>query len=249
MPIPSSCIRIVRTLPTSADLFCGAADEFVRLGRELIAGRGRFVVALSGGSTPRGLYTLLAKDYADFSWSRTYLFFGDERHVPPNHADSNYRMVNEALLTKIPIPPGNVFRVPAENIDAAAVATEYDTRLREFFQLQPGEFPTFDLVLLGLGPDGHTASLFPDSEGLKETSRMVIANWVEKFKTHRISFTFPVLNHASNAMFLVSGADKANIVQEILQGQHEPPYPAQLVQPEGRLLWMLDEAAAAKLSC
>ncbi|HUM04494.1 MAG TPA: 6-phosphogluconolactonase [Terriglobales bacterium] len=244
----SSCIRIVRTLPTPADLFRGAADEFVRLGRELIAKRGRFVVALSGGSTPRTLYSLLAKDYADFSWSRTFLFFGDERHVPPDHPDSNYRMVNEALLSKISIPTGNVFRVQAEIPDATAVAANYEAAVRQFFRLQAGEFPVFDLVLLGLGGDGHTASIFPDSDGLKEQSRLVIANWVEKFKTHRISFTYPVLNHASDAMFLVAGAGKSEILQAVLEGNFAPPYPAQLVQPESRLIWMLDEAAASKLS-
>jgi len=246
--MPLACIRITRTLPSPADLFRGVADEFVRLGRELIANRGRFVVALSGGSTPRALYALLAKDYADFSWTRTFLFFGDERHVPPDHPDSNYGMVKEALLSKVPIPANNVFRVQAENPDAAAAAADYEARIRHFFHLSSNEVPTFDFILLGLGSDGHTASLFPDSEGLKEQSRLVIANWVEKFKTHRISFTFPVLNHATDAMYLVSGSDKADIVRDILQGHHEPPYPAQLVQPEGRLLWMLDEAAACKLS-
>ncbi|MFY9559446.1 MAG: 6-phosphogluconolactonase [Terriglobales bacterium] len=242
-----SCIRIIEVLSTSADLFRGAAEEFVRMGRAAIAERGRFVVALSGGSTPRSLYSLLAKDYADFSWSRTFLFFGDERHVPPDHPDSNYRMVSEALLTKVPVPAGNVYRVPAENPDAAAAASAYEARLCSFFQLQPGEFPRFDLILLGLGPDGHTASLFPDSEGLKEQSRLVIANWVEKFKTHRITFTFPVLNHATDVIFLVSGADKADMVRQVLEGKNTPPFPAQQVQPEGRLLWMLEEAAAATL--
>lgn len=246
--MPPACIRIIRTLPTPADLFRGAADEFMRLGRELIAQHGRFAVALSGGSTPRALYSLLAQDYADFTWSRTFLFFGDERHVPPDHPDSNYRMVNQALLSKVPIPAGNVFRVRAENPDAAAAAAEYEATLREFFHLSANEVPTFDLILLGLGPDGHTASLFPGSDGLREQSRLVIANWVEKFKTHRISFTFRVLNHATDVMFLVSGSDKSDMVQEILGGQHEPPYPAQLVQPEGRLIWMLDEGAAGKLS-
>ncbi len=242
-----ACIRIVRRLPTPADLFRGAADEFVRVGHAAIAGNGRFTVALSGGSTPRSLYSLLAKDYADFSWSRTHLFFGDERHVPPNHPDSNYRMVNEALLSKVPIPAANLYRVRAEMPDAAAAALDYEENLRSFFQLQPGGFPRFDLILLGLGPDGHTASLFPDSEGLKEQSRLVIANWVEKFKTHRITFTFPVLNHATDVMFLASGADKADMVHQVLEGRNTPPFPAQEVQPEGRLIWMLDEAAAAKL--
>ncbi len=239
---------MVRALSTPADLFRAAADEFVRLGRAAIAARGRFVVALSGGSTPRSLYSLLAKDYADFSWTRTFLFFGDERHVPPDHPDSNYRMVNESFLTKVPIPASNVFRVGAESPDAAAAASDYEGKLRAFFKLPPGEFPVFDLILLGLGPDGHTASLFPDSAGLEEHSRLVIANWVEKFKTHRISITLPVLNHADEAMFLASGPDKAAMVHEILEGNHEPPYPAQLVQPDGKLVWMMDAAAAAKLS-
>ncbi len=239
--------RTIRVLPTPADLFRGAAEEFVRLGRAAITERERFTVALSGGSTPRSLYSLLAKNYADFSWSRTFLFFGDERHVPPTDSDSNYRMVNEALLTKVPIPTGNVYRVRAENPDAAAAAADYEEKLRSFFRLRPGEFPRFDLILLGMGPDGHTASLFPDSEGLKEQSRLVIANWVQKFQTHRITFTFPVLNHAAEVMFLASGPDKADMVRQVLEGKSTPPFPAQQVQPDGRLAWMLDEAAAAKL--
>ena len=141
----------------------------------------------------------------------------------------------------------NVYRVKAELSDASAAASEYEDQLRGFFKLGPGEFPHFDLILLGLGPDGHTASLFPDSEGLKEKSRLVIANWVEKFKTHRITFTFPVLNHATDVMFLASGPDKADMVREILEGTHTPPFPAQQVQPQGRLLWMLDKAAAARM--
>jgi 6-phosphogluconolactonase len=242
------CIRIVEVLPAPADLFRAAAEEFVRVGRAAIAEHGRFTVALSGGSTPRSLYSLLANKYADFPWSQTFLFFGDERHVPPDHSDSNYRMVNEALLSKVPVPAGNVYRVPAENPDAAAVAAAYEENLRRFFQLRPDEFPRFDLILLGLGTDGHTASLFPDSAGLKEQSRLVLANWVEKFKTHRITFTFPVLNHAANVMFLACGSDKADMVRQILEGENTPPFPAQQVQPDGKLLWMLDEAASAKLS-
>lgn len=243
-----TCIRIIEVLPTPGDLFRAAAEEFVRVGRAAIAERGRFTVALSGGSTPRSLYSLLAKNYAAFDWHRTFLFFGDERHVPPDHQDSNYRMVNEALLSRVPIPAENVYRIHAELPDAAMAASGYEDKLRTFFKLGPGEFPHFDLVLLGLGSDGHTASLFPESEGLKEQFRLVIANWVEKFKTHRITFTFPVLNHAADVMFLVSGPDKAEKVSEILEGHHVPPYPAQHVQPEGRLVWMLDEEAAAGLS-
>jgi len=242
------CVRIVEILATPADLFHAAAEEFVRVGREAIAEREQFTVALSGGSTPRSLYSLLAKDHADFPWSKTFLFFGDERHVPPDHHDSNYRMVNEVLLTKTPIPAGNVYRVLAEMPDASAVAADYEKKVRGFFKLQTGEFPRFDLILLGLGPDGHTASLFPESDGLKEQSRLVIANWVEKFKTHRITVTYPVLNHAADVMFLVSGADKADMVKQILEGTNSPPFPAQEINPNSRLVWMLDEAAAAKLT-
>jgi 6-phosphogluconolactonase len=247
-------IRTIEILPTAADLFHAAADEFVRVGRLAIGAQGRFSVALSGGSTPRNLYSLLASNYADFPWNRTFLFFGDERHVPPTDPESNYRMVSEALLTKISIPASNVFRVKAENPDAGAAAADYEAQLRNFFELKPGKFPRFDLILLGVGPDGHTASLFPDSEGLKEQTRLVIANWVEKFKTHRISFTFPVLNRAAEVMFLASGPDKADMLRQVLEGKapeekNTPPYPAQKVQPEdGNLLWMLDEAAASKLT-
>lgn len=239
---------MITRLASPADLFRAAADEFVRIGTGAITARGRFSVALSGGSTPRALYSLLARDHADFPWDKTFLFFGDERHVPPGHADSNYRMVQESLLSKISIPAQNVFRVAAENSDAALAAGDYEQKIQAFFSLGPRQFPRFDLVLLGLGPDGHTASLFPDSEGLKEQSRLVIANWIAKFNAYRISFSFPVLNEASNVIFLVSGADKAGVVHEILEGHRVPPYPAQKVQPVDMLTWMLDEAAASKLT-
>ena len=254
--------RTIQVLATAADLFHAAAEEFVRTGRYAIGAQGRFSVALSGGSTPKALYSLLASNYGDFPWNRTFLFFGDERHVPPTDQESNYRMVDESLLSKISIPPANVFRVKAENPDADAAAADYEAQLRSFFELKAGEFPRFDLILLGMGPDGHTASLFPDSEGLKERSRLVVANWVEKFKTHRITFTFPVLNRAAEVMFLASGPDKSEILSQVLGGKADqgmagedkagdkttPLLPAQQVQPEnGKLLWMLDEAAASKL--
>jgi len=152
------------------------------------------------------------------------------------------------FFSKIAIPAQNVFRVKTENSDAAAAAADYEAQLRKFLELKPNEFPRFDLILLGMGPDGHTASLFPDSEGLKERSKLVIANWVEKFKTHRISFTFPVLNETGEVIFLASGTDKSEMVREVLEGKHTPPLPAQQVLPSnGRLLWMLDESAASRL--
>jgi 6-phosphogluconolactonase len=245
--------RSIEVFATAADLFHAAAEEFVRAARGAIGAQGRFTVALSGGSTPKGLYSLLATNYSTFAWNRVFLFFGDERHVPPTDPESNYRMVNESLLTKIAIPAENVFRVPAENPDAAAAAADYESQLRRFFDLRPGdrpgEIPRFDLILLGMGPDGHTASLFPDSPALDEQARLVVANWVAKFNTHRITFTFPVLNRAAEVMFMASGADKATMLHQVLEGKNTPPLPSQRVQPaDGKLLWMLDEAAAAKLT-
>jgi 6-phosphogluconolactonase len=241
--------RTIEVVATAADLFHAAAEEFVRTARAAIGAQGRFTVALSGGSTPKALYSLLATNYADFVWNRVFLFFGDERHVPPTDSESNYRMVKESLLTKISIPDGNVFRVPAENPDAAAAAADYEAQIRRFFELKSGEFPRFDLILLGMGPDGHTASLFPDSAALDEQSRLVVANWVAKFNTHRITFTFPVLNRAAEVMFLASGPDKADMLHRVLEDKNTPPLPSQRVQPsDGNLLWLLDEAAAAKLT-
>ncbi len=170
MPSP----RTIEVVATAADLFHAAADEFVRTARAAIGAQGRFTVALSGGSTPKALYSLLATNYADFVWNRVFLFFGDERHVPPTDSESNYRMVKESLLSKISIPDANVFRVPAENPDAAAAASDYEAQIRRFFELKSGEFPRFYLILLGMGPDGHTDSLFPDSWALDQQSPLVV---------------------------------------------------------------------------
>lgn len=241
--------RELQILATPAGLFHAAAEEFIAVARAAIGARGRFAVALSGGSTPKALYSLLAANYADFAWNRVYLFFGDERHVPPTDPESNFRMVKESLLAKIVIPDENVFRVAAENPDAAAAAAAYEAEIRRFFQPHPEQLPRFDLILLGLGPEGHTASLFPDSKALAESERLVVANWVEKFHTDRITFTFPALNRAAEVMFLASGPDKAEIVHQVLEGKNDPPLPAQSVQPtDGKLLWLLDQPAAAKLA-
>jgi 6-phosphogluconolactonase len=179
-----------------------------------------------------------------------FFFWGDERHVPPNDADSNFRMANETLLSKVPVPPANVFPVPAENPDASAAAEAYEETLRKFFALAPGEFPRFDLILLGMGPDGHTASLFPETAALQEKSRLVVANWVEKLKTSRITLTLPVLNAARCVAFLVSGTDKATVLREVLEGSAPAEkYPSKLVRPaEGKLIWFVDRAAASELS-
>ena len=228
-----------------------AAEEVVHLANEAVAARGRFTIALSGGSTPKSLFNLLATNAkTTLPWDRMFFFFGDERHVPPTDPDSNYRMANEAMLSKVPVPPANVFRIEAENPDAEAAAAAYEQTLRKFFQVAAGEVPKFDLILLGMGPDGHTASLFPGTAGLQEKSRLVIANWVEKLKTHRLSFTFPLINAARCVAFLVSGTDKAPALKGVLEGSAPgEQYPAKLVAPkDGKLIWFLDRAAASGLA-
>jgi 6-phosphogluconolactonase len=240
--------RELQVLETSAELFQAAAAEFASQAAATARTGGRFCVALSGGSTPRSLYALLASgSFPSIPWDNIYFFFGDERHVPPGHLESNYRMANEAMLSKVPVPPANVFRIHAEQ-DAEAAAIQYEQTLRQFFKLQANEFPRFDLVLLGLGPDGHIASLFPGSTALGETKRLVVANWVEKFNSYRITLTFPVLDRATCVVFLVSGSDKASILHKVFEDEHAD-LPAQRVRPvEGRLLWLADRAAAASLS-
>ncbi len=231
-----------------------AAEQFVRLAVEAVRAKKLFTVALAGGSTPRSLYALLANDKEPFraqlSWERMHFFWGDERHVPPDHPDSNYRMASEAMLARVPISLENVHRIKSEKADAATAADEYEKTLREFFGLAKGELPRFDLILLGMGPDGHTASVFPGSDVIDERNRLVAAPWVEKFKSYRITLTPPVLNNAAIVMFLVSGPEKAKVLQEVLEGEHQPErLPAQLIRPnKGRLLWLVEQEAANFLS-
>jgi len=246
----SSSVEI-RTLNTPQELFGAAAELVASAANEAVAERGRFSIALSGGSTPKSLYTLLATNArTSLPWDRMFFFFGDERHVPPTDPESNYRMADEAMLSKVPVAQTNVFRVEAENPDAAAAAQAYEQTLRKFFALEAGQLPAFDLILLGMGPDGHTASLFPGTEGLNEKTKLVVANWVEKLKTHRISLTLPVLNAARCVAFLVSGTDKAPVLKSVLEGNVPgEQYPAKLVRPaQGKLIWLLDRAAASGLS-
>ena len=246
----SSSIEI-RTLTTPQELFGAAAEEVVRTANEAVAKRGKFTIALSGGSTPKNLYNLLATNARTaLPWDRMFFFFGDERHVPPTDAESNFRMADEAMLSKIPVAASNVFRIPTEDPDAEAAAKAYEQTLRKFFQLEPGQFPVFDLILLGLGPDGHTASLFPGTAALKEKTRLVVANWVEKLKTSRISLTLPVLNAGRCVTFLVSGTDKAAVLRTVLEEDAPADqYPSKLVKPtDGALIWLIDRAAASALT-
>jgi 6-phosphogluconolactonase len=236
----------LQIIPNAAALYRQSAQEFVRAAESALRNAGRFAVALSGGNTPRGVYALLAEEYADqVSWSKVHIFFGDERSVPPDHPDSNYRMAHESLLSRVAIPAENIHRFRTE-LGIEPAAADYEQQLRGFFHPPAGQWPRFDLVLLGLGDDGHTASLFPGTAALEESSRMVVANWVEKLRTFRLTLTLPVLNHAAEALFLVSGAGKAEILKDVLGGP--ATLPSQRIQPEdGRLLWLVDQDAARLL--
>ena len=228
----------------------GAAEWIAELARQAISERGRFSAALAGGSTPRRIYEILAGDGPgqQIDWSKVHVFFGDERTVPPDHADSNFRMANEALLSRVAIPPENVHRMIGEG-DAVANARLYEDELRSFFG-DDADWPAFDLVMLGMGDDGHTASLFPATDALAERRAWVVANWVEKFSTFRITLTAPAINHAARVLFTVTGAGKAARLQEVVEGPRETSrLPSQLIEPRGGALdWFVDEAASAQLS-
>jgi 6-phosphogluconolactonase len=239
----------VRIFDDPPALMLATADEIVRAAQQAVAERGRFAWALAGGSTPRDLYRLLASGpYRErMPWNAIHFFWGDERHVPPDHPDSNFRMAREAMLDAVPVPAENIHRVPAEEPDAQRAAAGYESTLRAFFAPAEGDWPRFDLILLGLGKEGHTASLFPGGEAVRERERLVMAPWIEAQKTFRITLTPPVLNHARRAMFLVSGEEKAAALHAVLEGPREPErYPAQIV--EGNVLWMVDRSAARLLN-
>ena len=221
----------IEILADAGTLASTAATLFAVQAEKAVAAHGRFTVASAGGTTPNALYERLATDYRDaVPWHAIHFFWGDERHVPPAHPDSNFRAAYEAMLSRVPVPEAHIHRIHAELPDAAAL-------------------PVFDLVLLGLGPDGHTASLFPGSAALHRTERLVLAPWIEKAQSYRITLSLPVLNHALLVAFLVSGASKAEVVRAVLEGPDQPDaVPARAVHPSGgRLLWLVDRAAAAQL--
>jgi len=237
-------------VPNPEALTFAAAEELRRHAESAIAERGRFLLALSGGSTPLPLYQRLGKCAVALPWHHTHLFWGDERDVPPEHEASNYGAVKRAMLDRMATPPADVHPIPATGSDAEAAASAYERELRTFFELDPGELPRFDLVLLGLGGDGHTASLFPGHPVLEERDRLVAAPWVERFSAYRITVTVPVLNAARAVLFLVDGAAKAEILARVLEGPRRPnELPAQLIAPDsGELTWLVDAAAAARLT-
>lgn len=233
---------------TAEQLATAAAERFVGYAREAMIGHGLFTVALSGGNTPRRVYELLATDpfKSSIDWATVHLFFGDERCVPPDHPDSNYGMVYEALISRVAIPAKNVQRIMGEG-DPDENAQAYERELKSFFAGL--SWPRFDLALLGMGEDGHTASLFPGTDATRETSKWVVAVYVERLKTFRITLTAPVFNHAAHVMFLVAGKEKAKRLAEVLHGNAEnDETPAQKIQPvNGSLEWLVDKAAASLL--
>ncbi|MBI5642769.1 MAG: 6-phosphogluconolactonase [Deltaproteobacteria bacterium] len=222
-----------------------AAETFVETCEKRVKAKGLFTVILSGGKTPERLYRLLGTDFKDkIPWEKVHLFWGDERCVGPESRESNYKMAYDSLISKVSIPERNIHRIKGE-IEPSVSAKAYEDEIRGFFNIPASAFPVFDLVLLGLGNDGHTLSLFPASKALFESERLIIDNYVDKLSAFRITATLPVINNASMGIFLVSGKEKAGILREVLKGT-EAIYPAQMARP-GKLLWFVDKDAASEL--
>lgn len=240
----------VEIFPAPMEMSEAAAKLFTARVAEAVSARGRFTAALSGGKTPVAIYAFLAQApfISQIPWACVHLFWGDERCVPPDHGDSNYRLVRELLLDHVPIPPANIHRMPGE-MDPAEAAARYEGQLRDFFAPHGDGPPVFDFILLGLGEDGHTASLFPGTRAIREPARWVLGHYVDLQKGWRITLTPPVINAARMVAFIVAGAGKAAVLKEILEGPFRPDtLPAQIVRPaDGTLLWMLDQEAAALL--
>jgi 6-phosphogluconolactonase len=230
-----------------------AAEKFVELAQSAVSRKGTFTVALSGGSTPKLLYSLLATDAGlrtQVPWDKMQLFFGDERHVGPEDPQSNFKMASETMITKAPLKPEQVHRMKGEYPDAEQAAKEYEQDLRTHFRLKEAEMPRLDLVLAGMGEEGHTLSLFPGTKALHAQGRVVVHNWVGKLYTERITMTAPAANNAEMILFMVAGKEKALALKAVLEGPYEPEQlPAQLLQPtNGKLLWLVDETAGNMLS-
>jgi 6-phosphogluconolactonase len=245
--------REICVLADGAAIAKRAAQEFVQATATAVRERGSFNVALAGGSTPKALYSLLATDPAprsQISWDKIHLFFGDERHVGPGHPDSNFRMATEAMISRVPLAKDQVVRIKGEYQDAEEAAREYEQTLQSYFKLKTGEYPRFDLLLAGMGNEGHTLSLFPGTKALHADGRIAVRNWVGKLYTDRITLTAPAASNAAQIIFMVTGADKASALKAVLEGPYEPEQlPAQLLQPKnGKLLWLVDAAAGGMLA-
>ncbi|WP_207229333.1 6-phosphogluconolactonase [Ktedonosporobacter rubrisoli] len=239
----------IATYPDVGTLSQEAARYIVRIAKESIATHGRFTIALSGGTTPKKLYGLLAEEpyRSQIDWALVEIFWSDERNVPPSSQDSNYYLAKEVLLDKVPLAEKQIHRMPGEDPDRDAASQAYEADLRRTFG--SAGIPAFDLIQLGMGPEGHTASLFPHQPSLHEQQRLIMPVDVPKPPPPRLTFTPPLLNAAIHVLFLVTGAEKAEAVQAVLEGPHQPDeYPAQIVRPtQGEVTWMFDTAAAANL--
>jgi 6-phosphogluconolactonase len=246
---------LLEVFPDREKLIQEAAERVIEIAAQGIRENGRVAIALSGGSTPRPLYALLASEkYSKrIDWPRVHVFWGDERCVPPDSPHSNYRMAREPLLDTVPIPVSNVHRIHGEE-DPEKAAAAYEKELQTFFGVNARDGPPrlgFDLILLGMGDNGHTASLFPGSPAVNEQQRWVMAQYVEVISMWRITLTPVVINAAKNVLFIVSGAEKAERLHSVLEGPFQPEVqPAQIIRlARGRLVWLLDKAAASQLEC
>ncbi|HKT48187.1 MAG TPA: 6-phosphogluconolactonase [Candidatus Acidoferrales bacterium] len=249
----SGFVSGVHILADGAALARRAAQIVVESAAAAVREKGTFSIALAGGSTPKALYNLLASDSGfreQMPWAQTQFFFGDERHAGPDQPESNFRMANEAMLSKVELRPQQVHRIKGEYADTERAALEYEGELRLVFGLEKDELPRFDLILLGMGSEGHTLSLFPGTKALHDNTRLVVRNWVGKLYTERVTITARVANNAKRALFMVAGADKALVLKGVLEGPREPEQlPAQLIQPtDGQLLWLVDQAAGGMLT-
>ncbi len=243
----------IRIFTDGTELAAEAAELFVWFGQQAIAAHGCFRVALSGGSTPKALYTALITPHisAQLDWTRVQFFFGDERCVAPEHPESNYNLATQCLFRPLKLPEAGIFRVDTEPAPPATVADTYEAVIRKQFDAAPPAWPRFHLILLGMGEDGHTASLFPGSPALQELTRLVVSSTSPNGIVQRITFTFPLINQAEAVMFLVMGAGKSAPVREVLESQKGTDIrpPAGRVNPTaGRCIWMLDQAAASQLT-
>jgi len=242
---PDERVRVFQDLEA---LSRAAAELFTTIAKRCVAARGRFTVALSGGATPRRLYTLLGSTpyRENVEWKRAHVFWADERCVPGDHPESNFKLAVDAFLSSVSMPKENIHRIKGEEGPGRA-AQDYEQEMRSFFG--PALFPVFDLIILGAGEDGHAASLFPGSASLHERTRLALPVYLEPPKLNRVTLTLPVLNHAAEVLFLASGRAKAGVVHAIIKNGNPMRYPAGLVQPvRGSITWFIDRQAAGLLT-
>jgi 6-phosphogluconolactonase len=237
--------KLLLVVPNKQALSERALEIVVERINTALETRGICTLALAGGSTPKPVYEALS--LLNLPWERLHIFWGDERYVSPDHPDSNQGMARQAWLDKIDIPPENIHPMPTDSQDAVLDAQKYETQLRQWFNLTSGEFPTFDLILLGMGDDGHTASLFPHTAALDVGDRSITVG--DKDGQPRITFTVPLINHARSVLFLVSGESKRPALAQVFAEVGDArAYPSRLIHPQGELIWLLDQAAGAALS-